>query len=244
MGRLSSALGGAVAAGAVLPASAAAHGLVGKQDLPIPKWLFAWAASVVLVLSFAGLAVAWPRPRLQSLRERLVARLPRVLEVLCGTIGVALFGFLVYAGLAGPQSAQRNALPTFVFVVFWVATPTASLLFGDVFRAFNPWRALGRLAGWTAGRVAREPLPAPLEYPDRLGRWPAALGILAFTWVELAFVNRDDPSSLAILALVYAVVQLGAMGLYGVERWSDRGDAFGVYFGLFARLSPLHGSRR
>src|SRR5215218_8685134 len=243
-GRFSAALLLALAVGAVVPPSAAAHGLVGKQDLPIPKWLFAWAASLVLVLSFIGLAVAWPTPRLQSLSERLIARLPRVLEVLCGAIGVGLFGFLVYAGLAGTQSAQTNVLPTFVFVVFWVAVPIASLLFGDVFRAFNPWRALGRLAGWTAARFSREPLPAALEYPDRLGRWPAALGILAFTWVELAFVNRDDPSSLALLALVYAVIQLGGMGLYGVERWSDRGDAFGVYFGLFARLSPLHGTRR
>src|SRR5215213_1506321 len=146
-GRFSAALLLALALGALLPASAAAHGLVGKQDLPIPKWLFAWAASVVLMLSFAGLAVAWPTPRLQSLRERLIARLPRVLEVLCGTVGVALFGFLVYAGLAGAQSAQDNAVPTFVFVVFWVAMPIGSLLFGDVFRVFNPWRESGRRPG-------------------------------------------------------------------------------------------------
>jgi len=36
-----------------------AHGLVGRTDLPIPKWLFGWAAAVVLVLSFAALAVLW-----------------------------------------------------------------------------------------------------------------------------------------------------------------------------------------
>ncbi len=29
------------------------------------------------------------------------------------------------------------------------------------------------------------------------------------------------------------------MGLYGVETWTRNGDAFGVYFGLFARLSPV-----
>jgi hypothetical protein len=31
----------ALVAAAALPASASAHGLVGKQDLPIPRWLFA-----------------------------------------------------------------------------------------------------------------------------------------------------------------------------------------------------------
>ena len=33
----------ALSAALALPASALAHGLVGKQDLPIPRWLFAWA---------------------------------------------------------------------------------------------------------------------------------------------------------------------------------------------------------
>src|SRR4029077_7105175 len=29
------------------------------------------------------------------------------------------------------------------------------------------------------------------------------------------------------------------MALFGIEAWSERGDAFGGYFGLLARLSPL-----
>jgi hypothetical protein len=39
--------------------------------------------------------------------------------------------------------------------------------------------------------------------------------------------------------LVYLVVQLVGMGVYGVEPWTRRGDAFGVWFGMFARLAPL-----
>ena len=46
------------------------------------------------------------------------------------------------------------------------------------------------------------------------------------------------PSALA-LALAYFVVQLIGMGLYGVETWSRRGDAFGVYFAFIATLSPF-----
>jgi len=233
----------AASASLAAPAASWAHGLVGKQDLPIPRWLFAWAAAGVLVVSFLGLAALWPTPRLQSVRERLVLRLPWVLDVLCGAIGVALFGFLVYAGFAGEQDPQANILPTVVYVVFWVGLPCLSLLSGDVFRAVNPWRAVGRLAGWTVARVARGSVPEPLGYPERLGYWPAAAGLFAFTWVELAFVNRDDPSWLAILALLYFVAQLVGMSLYGVAAWCDRADAFGVYFGLFARLSPLRWER-
>ena len=29
------------------------------------------------------------------------------------------------------------------------------------------------------------------------------------------------------------------MALYGIDRWLDRGEAFSVYFNLFARISAL-----
>jgi hypothetical protein len=79
-----------------------------------------------------------------------------------------------------------------------------------------------------------------MTYPAWLGRWPAALGILAFAWVELVYVNRDDPSQLATMALLYAAVQLVGMSLYGIEPWSRNADAFGLYFRLFSMLAPLH----
>ncbi len=223
-----------------------AHGIVGREDLPIPRWLFLYAAVAVLVASFAGLAALWPRPKLEDARARVVARLPRALEVLAGAIGVALLAVVVYAGLAGTQSVTANLAPTFVFVLFWVGVPVLSALVGDLFRAFNPWRAIARATAWAAGRVAGGPdrLPAPLPYPERLGRWPAAATILAFVWVELVFSGRDDPSTLALLVLVYAALQLVGMALYGIEPWTRNADGFSVLFGLFAALSPLRWADR
>ncbi|HEY3188842.1 MAG TPA: fenitrothion hydrolase, partial [Solirubrobacteraceae bacterium] len=175
---------------AALPDAAAAHGLVGKQDLPIPRWLFAWAAAVVLVVSFVGLAALWQRPRLEPPRERVIARVPGFLDPLCGLVGVALFGLVVYAGFDGSQTATNNLAPTFIYVLFWVGIPFASALFGDVFRAFNPWRALARFVAWAVrAALGRRSLPEALPYPDRLGRWPAALGILGFAWLELVYAN-------------------------------------------------------
>jgi hypothetical protein len=72
-----------------------------------------------------------------------------------------------------------------------------------------------------------------------VGRWPAALTVLVFVWVELVFAGRDDPSTLALLVLAYAAVQLVGMALYGIEPWTRNADGFSVYFGLFAALSPL-----
>ena len=103
-----------------------AHGLVGKQDLPIPEWLFGWAAAVVLIVSFVALATLWPSPRLETpRRRRLPVPLGRavtspVLEVVLGAASVGLLVLVVYAGLAGSQSASRNLAPTFVYVFFWL----------------------------------------------------------------------------------------------------------------------------
>jgi hypothetical protein len=222
-----------------------AHGLVARADLPIPEWLFGWAAAMVLVVSFVALAVLWPEPRLQQEGWRpLPGRLGRLLasrqvEVVCGAIGVLLLGVVVYAGLRGTQSATANFTPTFVYVIFWLALVPVSVLFGDVFKAFNPWRAIGRAVGWFAGKVARGDLPAPLTYPDKLGHWPAAAGIFGFAVMELVASDGDRPENIAIAALVYSALTFVAMALYGVETWIARGEAFSVYFNLFSRLSPV-----
>ncbi|HEX2233830.1 MAG TPA: hypothetical protein VHG69_10770 [Thermoleophilaceae bacterium] len=222
-----------------------AHGLVSRADLPIPEWLFAWAAAMVLVVSFVALAVLWPKPRLQDAGRRPVPRLlSRVLtsvpaEIVCGLVGVALLVAVVYTGLRGTQSSTANFAPTFVYVIFWLGLVPVSVLLGDVFRAFNPWRAIGRTVAWVARLAARGDLPAPLAYPERLGRWPAAAGILAFAALELVASNGDRPENVAIATLVYSGLTFVAMALYGVEAWIERGEAFSVYFNLFSRLSPV-----
>jgi hypothetical protein len=228
----------ALAAIALLPPAAGAHGLVGRADLPIPTWLFGWAAAIVLGVSFAALGALWRQPRLEEPRERRVVRVPRIVDAVCGALGIGVFGLVVYAGFAGSDVPTANIAPTAIYVIFWVGTVVLSVLFGDVFRAFNPWRSLAVALASVARPLARGWRVRP--YPERLGRWPAALGILAFAWLELAYppTERTDPSQLALIAVVYAVVQLAGMAVYGVEPWSRRADAFGVYFNLFARLSP------
>jgi hypothetical protein len=236
--RASIALAGVAAGAGLWPAGAAAHGLVQRANLPIPEWLFAWAAALVLIISFVALAVLWPRPRLEHPGWRpLPGGLGRALgstalEAACGTLGVALLLVVVVSGLAGLQSSFGNLAPTFVFITFWVGMAFASVLFGNVFAALSPWRALGRATGAVLGRRA----PAR-PYPERLGRWPAAAALLAFTWIELASGWSEQPRTLAIAVLGYTALTLTAQAVYGVDVWSRRGEAFAVYFDLFARIS-------
>jgi hypothetical protein len=227
-----------------------AHALVSRQDLPIPAWLFAWAASIVLIVSFFALSVAWRTPRFEKERWRpfgdglsaAVTGWPA--QVFCGAIGVFLLAVAAYSGLHGTEAPDRNFAVTFVFVTCWLGFPLFSVLLGNVFRPFNPWRAIGRALGAGFGGFAGQ-RPAHLAYPEALGRWPAAIGLLAFVWLEIVYGASGgvavglSPHVTAVAGLVYSAYTLAMMALFGVEEWCERGEVFSVYFGMFSQLGPL-----
>jgi hypothetical protein len=233
-------LGGIGVAALALPADAQAHGIVGKADLPIPVWLFSWAAAIVLVVSFVALSTMWTKPRLQEQHLRQLFRLPAMLEWLAALVGVGLFALVIYSGFDGAQVTQANFSVTFIYVVFWVGMPVASVAFGDVFKAFSPWRTCARVM-WALVRLARraKQVSPLLRYPQWLGMWPAVAGIVGFAWLELIYVERDRPSLLAALSLGYFVVMVVGMALFGVEEWGGQADGFGAYFSLVSKLSAL-----
>jgi hypothetical protein len=230
-----------------------AHALASRQDLPIPAWLFAWAASIVLIASFFALSAAWRKPQFEDQHARpLGERLSRALlslpaQILCGAVGIFLLTFSIYAGLHGTVAPDRNFALTFLFVTCWLGFPFFSAILGDVFRPFNPWRAIGRAAGGAFESIAG-PRPAHLAYPQRLGRWPAAIGLLAFVWLEVVYGASGgvavglSPHPAAVAALVYSAYTLAMMALFGSEEWCERGEVFSVFFGMFGRLGAF-GSR-
>lgn len=234
---------------AVSPEAASAHALVGKGDLPLPIWMFAWGASLVLIISFALLAVVWQRPRLQDDEWRpLPARLSAILvgaptRVVAGIVGVGLLCLTVYAGLQGTEDAARNFSVTFVFVTFWLGLVVVSAIFGDVFSAFNPWRSVAVVFSKGFSAIAGQTVRAPLKLPDRAGRWPAAVGLLVFGWLELVWgvgaTQGMTPRDTAIAAIAYSVYTWIGMGLYGIESWCARGEVFSSYFGMFSSISSL-----
>jgi hypothetical protein len=224
-----------------------AHALVARKDLPIPAWLFAWGASLVLIVSFFALSAAWRKPRFEDERwrpfgertSRALLSLP--LQALCGAIGLFLLGLAIYAGLHGTEAPDRNFALTFLYVTAWLGFPLFSVVFGDVFRPFNPWRALGRAVGGAFTLIAGQ-RPAHLKYPEGLGRWPAAIGLLAVVWLEVVYGTSGgvavglSPHTAGVAVLVYSLYTLTMMGLFGVEKWCETGEIFSVYFGMFAQL--------
>ncbi len=227
-----------------------AHALVARKDLPIPAWLFAWGASIVLIVSFFALSAAWRKPRFEEERWRPLgdgfsrALLGMPVQALCGAIGIFLLGLSIYAGLHGTEAPDRNFALTFVFVTAWLGFPLFSVVFGDVFRPFNPWRAIGRMVGGAFSAVAGQ-RPAHLAYPEALGRWPAAAGLLAVVWLEVVYGAGGgvavglSPDAAGVAALAYSLYTLAMMAVFGVEKWCQTGEIFSVYFGMFSQLGTF-----
>jgi hypothetical protein len=220
-----------------------AHGIGGVKDLPVPVWLFAYGGAIVLLLSFAALGALWRQPRIEG-RDggrplpRLLQRvlLAPALRAMVGAVSVALFLVVLTAALAGARSPATNIAPTFVWVIFWLGLVPLVVLLGNVWRVLSPWAAIGDgIARLARGRA----VPEPFVYPERLGRWPAALLLFCFTAFELAYTSPSDPRALGVAMLLYAAIALYGMLFFGRETWLANGDPFAVYFEFLSRLAPL-----
>ncbi|MDQ3778046.1 MAG: fenitrothion hydrolase [Actinomycetota bacterium] len=221
-----------------------AHGIGEVQDLPIPRWLFYYAASLTLILSFVALGVLWRKPRLDGEQGRpLGDGLQRFLlwagwRVLLGAISFGLLVLVWLAALVGAPDAGDNLAPVFVWVVFWLGLVPVVVLFGNLWSVLSPWRAAADAVAWGWSKTGRRWESAG-EYPGRLGRWPAAGLFLAFATLELAWPRSAEPRTLALAIVVYSWITWAGMLLFGRRVWTENGEAFHVYFGLLSRISPF-----
>ena len=227
------------------------HALVARSDLPLPDWLFAWAAAIVLIISFFALSAAWRNPRFESdgwrpleggfgrLLSAVLAG--RAFRMVAGILSVFLLGLTIYAGFEGTTAPDRNFALTFVFVTVWLGFPLLSVVLGDIFPPFNPWMAIGHATGWAVRALTRHQ-PRHLAYPERLGRWPAAVGLLAFVWLEIVYGTTGGvnvglaPETVAQASLIYTAYTLVMMAIFGTETWCRRGELLTVYFNMFSQL--------
>jgi len=218
-----------------------AHGLGGSGDLPVPYLYAMVGAAWALTFTFALVAFAWRRPRFDPLRpgHPLPAAVTKLVDARATrwtAAGLALVFALwvVAAGVWGPQS-ESNALLGVFYVLLWVGLVAASLAFGPVWRVISPMRTvyvlLRRVTPQRLGRPRR-------SYPEGWGYRPAAVGLFAFVWLELASPNSASLPWVEVWLLTYAVLMLGGAWLCG-QRWLARADPFGVYSMAVSRLSPF-----
>lgn len=228
-----SVVAGLVVGSVLTPGVVLAHGIGGRGDLPVPLEFFLVGAAVVLVVSFVALTVLWPEPRLQTgpLDRPLSAPWLGPVASLLAVVGLAGLGLVVGAGLFGDLRGRSNVAPVLVWVYFWLVIPFLSALVGDLWQYINPWRSIGRIGG--LGKRERP------ELIEKLGVWPAAVGFVAFTWLELVWTDPARPRVVAGAAVTYTLYLVYLMAWAGRETALEVGDAFTPYNALIGGIAPL-----
>jgi hypothetical protein len=217
------------------------HGLGSRQDLPLPLPLAVGGAAAVLLLSFGVLALAWREPRWNGVPGgRPLPRLTRLVQARAARGAVAAVGLFAFCwvGLALWFGEDRVTNPSFgfIYVWVWVGLVPVSLLLGRVWRAANPLRTLAALCS-RLGLPADGLLPLPRPMWRRIGTYPAALGVVGFTWLELVQPDNNTLHVLQWWSLAWVVAVLGGAVLFG-RRWVAAADPFDAYAALVSRASP------
>jgi hypothetical protein len=216
-----------------------AHGLGGAKDLPIPLELTIAGAVAALVVSFTVLAVAWRTPRYDAATsgrpapawlDRLTSSTPW--RVALRVLGFAFFLYVAAAAVFGQDTLVNPFLGVF-YVLLWVGIVPASVLLGPVWKALSPSRTINAVLARVSGS---DPEVGMYAYPERLGYWPAAVGLYAFVWLELVYPHSTEIGPVRLWCAVYLGVMLIGGALFG-NRFFERADPFEVYSSLVAKLS-------
>lgn len=220
------------------------HGFGLRYDLPASLALYLFAAggvvviSFVLVVLFAGdqvgaKAIDYPRRPLPFLLAMARSPWPRIVGGVIGVLGLLT---VVVTGLFGSTDPTRNPAEYITWIYFWAATVILSGLVGNLWYLLNPWAATYD----AVSRIVR--VRSIWKLPD-VGVWPAAAAYFAFACLELTTGMANRPWLVATVALVYTVLTLAGMVLFGRDEWLGHCEGFTVLFGIVGRFSPIEAER-
>ena len=216
-----------------------AHGIGGAKDLPISPELAIAGASAALVVSFTVLALAWRNPRYDAATSGRPAPewLAGLVDSAGWRFGLRTFGLVLFVYTAAAAVFGKDLVINPVFGVFyvwwWVGLVPLSLLLGPVWKAISPVRSINVAFAKISGSDAERGV---FTYPERLGHWPAALGLFAFVWLELVYPYSTELGPVRLWCATYVAVMLVGGALFG-NTFYERADPFEVYSTLVSRLS-------
>jgi len=215
--------------------SAEAHSFGTVYRLPIPFWMYAFAASATLALSFlmVGFFVTGQSAERHSRYVELPDAVPGVLWSILRGLSVFLLVLTMLNGLVGAQRPFANFSLTFFWVGFVLGFAYLTAIIGDVYAFINPWRVL---CDWIE-RVRPTAFGGRMRYPAWLAYYPALAFYLGFIWLEL--FGHTTPRSLSFVLLGYSVLNVTAAALFGAEAWFRYGEFFAVFFRLLGKIAPI-----
>lgn len=234
VGRLAAGLAIVGAIALTAPAVALAHALNPTYTSRLPLAVYLAGAAATVALSFIFVLVRDVRAERPDATE--AGRLPPApLRLTLRALGLFAWLWIVVQGIVGGTSSAEVAT-LFIWVYGWVGVAIVSAIIGPVWHFLDPFSTLHDLGaavirrlGITAWQVA--------DYPERLGKWPAVIGLAFVIWVELAL--EGGPEVLFIILVGYTAYTLAMMAQFGRDTWRANAEVFTVWFRLLGRLAPF-----
>ncbi|MFL5726388.1 MAG: hypothetical protein ACJ77F_08620 [Chloroflexota bacterium] len=214
------------------PAVASAHALNVTYQSRLPLVVYLAGAALTVALSFAFVMLADVRAEPPPPGPGRVP--PAWLRYGLRAIGLIGWTWIVVQGIVGGQSAG-DVKTLFLWVYGWVGIAMVSALLFPVWHWLDPFSTLHDI-GARAARAIGIGGWEPASYPAALGKWPAAIGLVFFVWLEL--VGSVNGSRMLFVVLVgYTAFTLAMMAQFGRDAWRRSGETFSVWFGLLNRLA-------
>jgi len=222
------ALGGATTPVSAHVGSLSESGATGS----VPAWLTVLTGGGIVGISFLFTSLWTDHDDIRAVGSwrfpvRIPHRLRRAGSSVLRLASVAILGLILVFGLRGPTQPLQNLAILLVWAGWWVAYTISVYLVVDSWPVLNPWRTLARFFE----------RPTRRAYPERLGSWPAVVGLLALIVVEVVSPVAQNPRALAVAIVFYSVVTLTGARRYGSRTWFARADPVGRVFRCYGRLA-------
>lgn len=231
-------LGGAAGGPALLlawPGVALAHQLNEKYQAPLPLPVYVGGAAFAVALSFV-FVILRNAPAPMTAVAGQPRTLPRWLRIIFNAVGLIGWLWIVAQTFIG-GAGDGDVASLFLWVYGWVALALISALLGPVWSWIDPFSTIHAILSAVARRVGISGGESA-DYPERLGKWPAVVGLTIIVWLEL--VGRvEGGRSLGLFLIGYTVFTVGAMAYFGKQAWRANGETFSVWFGVLGRLAPF-----
>ena len=229
----------------LIPFNVGAHSFDERYDLPIPLEFFLIGSAMILGLSFLLVLIStqyWSYfDRWKGQYTFAFSRSPLLgwLIYFLRAISLLLLVLVIAAGYFGPQNPLMNLAPTFIWINWWVGFSLCISLMGNFWPLLNPWSALFDCLHKVLQHFGLKGRFPTFTVPDKVGIYPATFFLLMWGWMEVVYPIAFVPQKIATLALIWTIISMLGMAVFGKNVWIKQFDFFSICFNLLGEFGML-----